>query len=368
MPKAPIPQARTRILPSHRAFLCAIPLALAPLAHAGPSLRAELAILASEARRLAATLTEPAADPREAIDLALDRAAERLRQRARDEAADRFGLFDFNPDADLPWMRIPDELPDRVVLLVHGLDETGGIWSDLAPALHDAGHTVVRFDYPNDQPITRSAESLARALDELSSRGVTRVDVVAHSMGGLVTREAITRPAFAPSADPVERLITIGTPHHGAPLARLRIVAELRDQAVQWATGARTGSILTNHLADGAGEAGRDLTPGSPFLEDLNARTLPERIRCTSIVGCALPRSLSRLAPQGLSGAILALGDGVVPDDATTLDGVDDVVRVDAHHRAMLTRTLVDQALAPDPDAPPPAIPIILDRLEQDAL
>lgn len=364
-------RAQPRFPRSHRAILAAAALAAATLAPAEPSLSRDLAIIASEARALARELLDKDADARALIDRALDDAAARLARRARAQAADRHGLSAFtpdNPDDEEQWAPIADELPDRVVLLVHGLDETGGIWDDLAPALHDADHTTLRFDYPNDQPIARSAKSLAAALDTLASRGVTRIDVVAHSMGGLVTREAITNPDLAPSAEPITRLITIGTPHHGSPLASLRVVAEFRDQVVQWATGERTGSILTNHLADGAGEAGRDLTPGSDFLTTLNARPMPDDVAMTCIVGDALPAGVARFTPGFLEDAVGALGDGVVPHEAGRLDGVTDIVRVSAHHRAMLTRTAVDTALAPDPDAPPPAIPIILDRLAQDEL
>ena len=57
-----------------------------------------------------------------------------------------------------------DEQNGRVVMLVHGLDEPGGIWDQLAPALVADGHTVVRFEYANDQAIAISAGDLIEAL------------------------------------------------------------------------------------------------------------------------------------------------------------------------------------------------------------
>ena len=46
------------------------------------------------------------------------------------------------------------------LVLIHGLDEPGDIWDDLAPALTAAGYAVWEYRYPNDQGIDRSADWL----------------------------------------------------------------------------------------------------------------------------------------------------------------------------------------------------------------
>jgi flagellar biosynthesis GTPase FlhF len=125
----------------------------------------------------------------------------------------------------------PDPVPARAVLLVHGLDEPGGIWDALAPALAEAGHPAVRFEYPNDQPPARSAALLADALADLRRAGLTSLDIVAHSMGGLVATDVLTRPEFENRARPrVPLLVTVGTPFDGSPWADLQPVSELREQ------------------------------------------------------------------------------------------------------------------------------------------
>src|SRR5690606_22566445 len=101
----------------------------------------------------------------------------RLVEEAREECDSRMGCFLYAPvavagdgggDGDgatraEAWIPVADAAgpaTDRVVLLVHGLDEPGDIWDDLTPALHEAGHTVVRFNYPNDQDPALSADAL----------------------------------------------------------------------------------------------------------------------------------------------------------------------------------------------------------------
>ena len=56
-------------------------------------------------------------------------------------------------------------------------------------------------------------------IDRARSRsGKSKVILVGHSMGGLVSRSYIQSPAYTTRND-VERLITLGTPHRGAPEA-----------------------------------------------------------------------------------------------------------------------------------------------------
>jgi len=264
--------------------------------------------------------------------------------------------------ADLPPGASP---PERVVLLVHGLDEPGTIFNDLAPALTDAGRTPIYFEYPNDQRIEDSTELLHEALRELRGMGVTRVDLVCHSMGGLVALDCLTRDAMyggragghteLPS---VGDWITVGTPYYGAPMANLRFLSEWRERAVRWAGAVANGaSDEPAAPSQSAGEAGADLLPGSEFLEGLNERPLPEGVDWTVIYG----------EIAGAAGAVGAeVGDGVVPVWSAVHEQARDTVRVTSNHRAMLKSAAIEQAarnaVGADPGVPP-GIPVILDRL-----
>ena len=50
------------------------------------------------------------------------------------------------------------------VILVHGLDDPGKVWMNLAPVLLKEGFSVWIMTYPNDQPITESAQFFLKHL------------------------------------------------------------------------------------------------------------------------------------------------------------------------------------------------------------
>lgn len=231
------------------------------------------------------------------------------------------------------------------VLLVHGLDEPGGIWADLLPVLGAAGFDTWEFLYPNDQGIDSSADLLAASWPALPAD--QRLVLVGHSMGGLVIRDFVSRwrhpVAFAPrvTGASVQGVILAGTPNQGSDWARLRIWLELRDQ---WAAGRQSGFSPLGGLRDGTGAAKIDLVPGSGFLEQLNARPWPQTVPMRIIGGLLLEPSPT-------------LGDGVVAAEALAVAGAPEPILLRASHRGMLKRVF-----ASDPE--PPAIPHIMALLE----
>ncbi len=298
----------------------------------------------------------------------------------------------------LVWTALEfQDVPLHAVILVHGLDEPGNIWDDLAPHLHKAGHTVVRFDYPNDQAIAKSGELLSHALYELMARGTRRVSFIGHSMGGLVILDSLTSHegyggviSGRYDLPEVAHVVTVATPNGGSEFARFRVVLEVRE---------RLGRVFDHddrdwfdlfRNPDGDGQAGSDLTPGSDFLENLAARPCPVGLRHTAIIsrwvtpaGTAAERFINGERVRGLLGGARAqrwltsleaksdmLGDGVVSMSSGCAADSADTVILSGDHRSLLSRrNLLDSVplFACDADRPevPVAIPVILDRLSE---
>lgn len=124
-----------------------------------------------------------------------------------------------------------------VVVLVHGLGTTEWCWALDAEAWHgdpaatfgtllerDTGAATLYCRYNTGRRVVDNGRALSVALDRaLAGRPVTRVVLVGHSMGGLVARAACRhaeqeRHAWLRHLDLV---VSLGTPHQGAPLARL---------------------------------------------------------------------------------------------------------------------------------------------------
>lgn len=109
------------------------------------------------------------------------------------------------------------------VVLAHGIlgfDELklgplkGQYFKGVEPRLTKLGARVYSFQVHPTAAVASRAGELARAIAALDA---PRVNIVAHSMGGLDARFAASR--LAPGR--VASIVTIGTPHRGTPLADL---------------------------------------------------------------------------------------------------------------------------------------------------
>ncbi|MBI2086683.1 MAG: alpha/beta hydrolase [Candidatus Zambryskibacteria bacterium] len=81
---------------------------------------------------------------------------------------------------------------------------------------YQKGKDLFTFPYDWRLDIDITAEKLKEKIDGIKAeRGVTKVDLVAHSMGGLVVKKYL----HDNGGDSVDKFIDIGTPHTGAPKA-----------------------------------------------------------------------------------------------------------------------------------------------------
>ena len=249
----------------------------------------------------------------------------------------------------------PDD-PDRpTVCLVHGINSTSGCFVHLIPILEAAGYGIVLYDYPYNEDLDETAPAFARDWAEFREGHDDDAPwaILTHSMGGLLGRWYVEGPAYGGD---VAALILIGPPNQGSALARGHGI-------LRWleAIGAIGGSArdATSFQAEGEGEAAIDLTPGSRFLETLNARPRPPEVPYLILAGdvgffrpqgrqqieaaFVTMRRRARLlggfatAAVGDLDAVLDVltdgtGDGAIALDSARLDGADEIVVLPVNH------------------------------------
>jgi pimeloyl-ACP methyl ester carboxylesterase len=118
----------------------------------------------------------------------------------------------------------------RVAVLVHGLALSDRHWNrkghDHGAALaRDLGCTPVYLTYNTGLHISLNGRAFAELLDALLAQWPVPVEelvIIGHSMGGLVSRSAYHYGTVAGHEWPrrLDKLVFLGTPHHGAPLER----------------------------------------------------------------------------------------------------------------------------------------------------
>ncbi|MGO9733620.1 esterase/lipase family protein [Mycobacterium sp.] len=142
----------------------------------------------------------------------------------------------------------------RPVLLVHGFGGDKSSWTLVAHALGDRGLTVDTMNYaPVGNSVEQIAERLVAEVEKTLSRtGAEKVDLVGHSLGGVIIAQAISDPRMNGLVDTV---ITLGSPFGGSPWAGVLPVVEIV----------------------------RALRPGSPLLRRLASTPLPDGVRWLSV-------------------------------------------------------------------------------------
>lgn len=173
------------------------------------------------------------------------------------------------------------------VLLIHGYFATRGLLHLLESHLTMRG--LIVMSYPLGRPINvgdirDSAGLIARKVESIVAQtGIARVDIVGHSMGGLVGLDYLKRLG---GRHRVRRLVMLGTPTQG------------------------TWSALFGLVTAPLGLASLQLLPGSPFLRELAERPLPEGAQVVSIG---------------------AVRDWLAPISSTVLDGVKHIALPTGH-------------------------------------
>ena len=153
-----------------------------------------------------------------------------------------------------PPVAIP--LPHYPVVLVHGImgwDKFGygplvvSYFRGASQAMRAAGATVYTPRLPPLSSVPVRAEALAKFIRALPD---TKVNIVAHSMGGLDARWAIAKLGIASK---IACVVTVATPHHGSPLADFAARRGLRRiPAIDWLT-TESAKLINSEALDQPG-------------------------------------------------------------------------------------------------------------------
>jgi len=208
----------------------------------------------------------------------------------------------------------PEALPaagGKVLLFVHGLCLNDGHWTrdgiNHGEALAaDLGYTPLYLRYNSGLPIAANGRELAAMLETLLLDWpceVTELAIVGHSMGGLVARSAYHHGSQAGHdwTGYLKRLVSIGTPHHGAPLER----------GGNWLDYAMDLSPYTTPFRQFAGKRSAgitDLRHGNITDTDREFVPLPGNVKCYAMAA-TLAKKPTRIHQR-------LIGDGLVPVDS----------------------------------------------------
>ncbi len=177
-------------------------------------------------------------------------------------------------------------LANPPILLVHGFQDSSESMIPLKNFLLEKGLFTDSMDYDTNTDFPDMSDKLDQALSDLmlglQNKGIyaQRADIVAHSLGGLVTRYYTTRHSYLQKRN-VHKVVFINVPHHGTP----------------WA---EAGAVILN----------------SPFLEQL----YPTSSLYTSVFPVSINRGLNQTIQTG---NIALENDEVVPIPSSMLSSWD---------------------------------------------
>ena len=222
---------------------------------------------------------------------------------------------------DLAALRASGQVTGKVLLLVHGLCMNDLQWlraghdhgAHLAQAL---GYTPGYVRYNTRLHTSSNVGGLAGRLEALLADWpvpVQELNVLVHSMGGLVVRSAVQQAVQGGLQWPgrLRKLVFLGTPHHGAPLERAGNWVDVILGSTPWSRPfARLGHLRSAGITDlrygHVQEA--DWQGHDRFRKRPDARhhlPLPPGVACYT-VAATLARQRSPLAER-------LVGDGLVP-------------------------------------------------------
>ncbi len=181
------------------------------------------------------------------------------------------------------------------VVFVHGLWSDESAFDKMYNALLNTGdyenYQLYKADYSTSNAASFDANNLVvrnavtQVIDNCLYNGLSvgKVNIVAHSMGGLLSRQYL-EALYYPSRHDVNRLITCNTPHEGSQMANFLL------DTTQY--GPEVSFVLGELGMDCYGGAVDNLRVNSPELNVIQLGTQPPDLHYHSVVTTAEPSTL----------------------------------------------------------------------------
>jgi len=203
-----------------------------------------------------------------------------------DENVATLGMYDpasFLERAPTMFFALEEDLGYKIpVIFVHGIGGSARSFLPIVNKLDRKKYKPLFFYYPSGGDLDQLAEMFYRIF--LSGKVVPSKDmpmvIIAHSMGGLIVREALNLCSGKEGENNVRVLFTLASPLGGHPAAAL---------------GEKHGAIVL--------PAWQDVNPASPFIKSLYRKPLPKSITHYLLYAYANPSTIK----------LNENSDGVVP-------------------------------------------------------
>jgi pimeloyl-ACP methyl ester carboxylesterase len=149
----------------------------------------------------------------------------------------------------------------HIVVLVHGLSLSELSWNrNGRPSIgdrlrDDLGYTPLYLRYNTGRHISTNGRQFGQMLEELCECWpvpVSSISLIGHSMGGLVIRSACwyARHNRAGWLQRLQRVVCLGTPHHGSPLEKAGHAFETAVQKIPFAEPMLFGRLRSVGIKD----------------------------------------------------------------------------------------------------------------------
>ena len=268
--------------------------------------------------------------------------------------------------AESRWQKVPatsNTSPRDPVVLVHGLGSSIDAMRPLARQLSRDGD-VYLFGYDSNRGVRTAAVELSRRVENLAASGP--IDIVAHSMGGLVAR--VMLEVDRRETDHIDQLILFAPPNASSSLADLSVESITESFAGRQGLLSEDRKVLASideQLRRCLGPVVEDLRAGSDLYGELSRTRRIDGVRYSILAGSGGPIDPTLVQTGRLLGALLGSaaqpdqrdemhdavdalldttdrpewlrgsGDGVVSVDQTRLPGVSDFEVLDVSHNCL---------------------------------